>query len=382
MDAAIVHYAEIGIKGNNRGYFEELLIDNIKAKLGEIAESVIRETGQITVNLKHGSDEGEIKDILSRIPGIAYFSFAKRTGLELEAIKKDAVEFMKEKEFETFKVEAVRHDKSRGVKSQELNCVLGEEIINAYGKKVKMKNPDIMLKVEMTSRHTYLSAEEVCGVGGIPTKKNQKVVALLSGGFDSPVAAYLMMKRGCSAVLVHFQNRNQMTASVQDKIEKLALQLSKYQISTKLYIVPFDELQKEIIANVNSTLRMLVYRKLMIKIASRIAGNEKAKFLVVGDSLSQVASQTIENLEATYYRSDKPIFSPLIGMDKTEIIATARKIGTFDISALAYGDCCSYFVPKHPELKAAAGTLEKAMDGMDTEKLISQAVGNVIVKEF
>jgi thiamine biosynthesis protein ThiI len=382
MDAAIVHYAEIGIKGNNRSYFEELLIDNIKAKLGALAESITRETGQITVNLKADADTEKVKDILSRIPGIAYFSFAKRSGLELEVIKKDVLDFMKDKKFETFKVEAVRHDKSRGIKSQELNCALGDEIIDAYGKKAKMENPDLTLKVEMTSRHAYLSAEDVYGVGGIPTKKNQKVVALLSGGFDSPVAAYLMMKRGCSVILVHFQNRNQMTASVQDKIEKLAEQLSRYQTGTKLYIIPFDELQKEIIANVRSELRMLVYRKFMIKIASRIAKNEKARFLVLGDSLSQVASQTIENLEATYHSSEKPILSPLIGMDKTEIIATARKIGTFDISALPYGDCCSYFVPKHPELKAAAGMLDKAMAGMDSEKLIDDAVEKAAVKEY
>jgi tRNA uracil 4-sulfurtransferase len=382
MDTAIIHYAEIGIKGNNRSYFEDMLIDNIRKKIGELAESVERETGQITVNLAKNADVDRAKDILSRIPGIAYFSFAKKTGLEFEDIKKDALEFLEGKEFETFKVDSVRHDKTRGVKSQELNCLLGEEIINAYGKKVKMKNPDIMLKVEMSSKNAFISAEDIEGVGGIPTKKNQKVVVLLSGGFDSPIAAYLMMKRGCSVVLVHFQNRNQMTASVQDKIEKLASQLSKYQISTRLYIVPFDEIQKEIIANVHSTLRMLVYRKFMIKLASQIAEKEKARFLIVGDSLSQVASQTIENLEAVYYGSDKPILSPLIGMDKTEIIDIARKIGTFDISALPYGDCCSYFVPKHPELRAEPKEINDAVSGMDKEKLASDAVNNAVIKEY
>ena len=382
MDTAIIHYAEIGIKGKNRSYFEELLISNIKLKMDRLAESISRETGQITINLSDDADAEKAKDILSSIPGIAYFSFAKKTGLDIEEIKKEAVEFVKAMKFETFKVESVRHDKSKGIRSQELNRILGDEIIKTCGKKAKMENPDLILKVEMTNKNTYISSGNISGVGGIPTKKSQKVVALLSGGFDSPVAAYLMIKRGCSVILVHFQNRNQMTASVQDKIERLASQLSKYQVGTKLYIIPFDDIQKEIIANVHSELRMLVYRKFMIAIASKIAEKEKARFLVMGDSLSQVASQTIENLEATYYGSVKHIFSPLIGMDKTEIIAIARKIGTFDISALAYGDCCSYFVPKHPELKAYHGMLDKAMEGMDKEKLVIDAADNAVIKEI
>jgi thiamine biosynthesis protein ThiI len=382
MDTAIIHYAEIGIKGNNRGYFENLLIDNIKAKLGALAVSIIRETGQITVKLSENGDIDAVKDILSRIPGIAYFSIARMVELDKDKIIDAALSFLKDMKFDTFKIESVRHDKKFNIKSQELNCLVADAVINKYGKKAKMEGPDMLLKIETTSRYAYISSEQISGVGGIPVKRSQKVVVLLSGGFDSPVAAYLMMKRGCEVILVHFQNRNQMTASVQDKIEKLAEQLSKYQIKTKLYIVPFDEMQKQIIACVNSALRMLVYRKFMIDMASQIAKQEKARFLVLGDSLSQVASQTIENLEATYYGSEKPILSPLIGMDKTEITAIARKIGTFDISALPYGDCCSYFVPKHPELKATSGLLDKAEDGIESGQMITEALKNSKILEY
>ncbi|MBW2992274.1 tRNA 4-thiouridine(8) synthase ThiI [Candidatus Woesearchaeota archaeon] len=376
---AIIHYAEIGLRGKNRSFFENLLIDNIKKKLG--ADSIVRETGQIRIDLKE-IDISKAEEVLKRIPGIAYFSFAKRSKLDVDSIKKDVLEFLKDKKFETFKVDAMRRDKTVKIDSQELNYILGEEIIKKYKKKAKMKDCDLLLKIEMTTKNAYISAEDIKAVGGIPTKMNQKVVALLSGGFDSPVAAYLMMKRGCSVILVHFQNRNQMTNAVQDKIEKLAGQLSRYQINTKLYIVPFDDIQKQIIANVRSEMRMLVYRKFMLKISSEIAKKEKAKFLVVGDSLSQVASQTLENLSATYFNSEKPILSPLIGMDKDEIIKISRRIGTYDISELPYGDCCSYFVPKHPELKAKAGELDKAFSDIDVSGLVEEAVEKVKVKDY
>lgn len=379
MDAIVVHYAEIGLKGKNRAYFERLLIDNIKKKLGDLADSYTRETGQITANIK--GDISKIKDVMLRIPGIAYFSFAKKTSSDIDAIKKDVLEFLKDKKFETFKVDAKRRDKSVKIDSQKLNCMLGDEIVEKYNKKVKMKDNDLLLKIEINTNFSYISDEDIKGVGGFPTKRNQRVVALLSGGFDSPIAAYLMMKRGCEVILVHFQNRNQLTKSVEDKIIRLAEQLSKYQINTKLYIVPFDEIQKQIIVNAHSTMRMLVYRRFMIKISSLIAREEKARFLVVGDSLSQVASQTLENLQATYFKSDRAIFSPLIGMDKNEIIDIARKIGTYEISELPYGDCCSYFIAKHPELKANAGELMNIEEEFD-EKFISEAVENAKVKEF
>lgn len=382
FDSVVVHYAEIGLKGKNRTYFENLLINNIKTKLGKLADSCIRESGQITINLAKRANLSKVKDIVSRIPGIAYFSFSIRCGLDIKQIKKAAFDSLKDKNFKTFKVDSERRDKSIKPDSMGLNCLLGEEIIKKYNKKVKMKEPDLLLKIERTSTHAYISFQNIGGVGGLPTNQKQKVVALLSGGFDSPVASYLMMKRGCEVILVHFQNRNQMTASVQNKIESLAKQLSRYQIKTKLYIVPFEKIQKQIIANAHSTLRMLVYRRFMIKIASKIAQLEKARFLVVGDSLSQVASQTLENLEATYYSSEKHILSPLIGVDKKEIMDIAKRIGTYDISALAYGDCCSYFLPKHPELKATKGLLEKIESGFEVEDLVKEAVGKVRIKEW
>lgn len=376
-DIAVIHYDEIWLKGKNRFVFEDRLIDNIKNKTGELI--IKKEPGTIIAEI---NDKEKIKDILTRMPGVANFSLAKKVELDMDSIEKESLDFLKDKEFETFKVEAVRHHKDNKFSSKEINEKIGEAIVKEYGKKVKLKNPELTLKIEISLKDAYISTEHYKGVGGIPTYKKQRVICLLSGGIDSPVSAFLMMKRGCEVVFVHFQNQNQMTGAVQDKVEKLAEQLSKYQQSTKLYIVPFEELQKELIMKTPSTLRMLMYRRFMLRIAAKIAGEEKARFLVVGDSLSQVASQTLDNLQATYEASYKPIFTPLIGLNKDEIRRIGREIGTYEISKLPYGDCCSFFVPKHPELKATQGMLKRNEEQFDIEKLIENAIEKVKVKEW
>ncbi len=382
FDCVVVHYDEIFLKGNNRVYFEIMLAGNIKAKMAGLFKSLVRETAQITLELNDDANHDKVSDILSKVPGIAYFSFAKRSSLDMDKLKKEVVEFLEGVEFSTFKIDTRRHSREQGVKSMDMNSVLGEVVMNSCKKKVKLKDPDLTVKVEVSSKNVYLSYDCIEGVGGFPTNPKQKVVALISGGFDSPVAAFMMMKRGCEVVLVHFRNKNQMSSLVEGKISGLVKQLSKFQQHTVLYVVPFDGIQKEIIMKVQSDIRMLVYRRFMIKIASRIAEMNGAKFLVVGDSLSQVASQTLENLEATYIDSEKHILSPLIGLNKKEIIGISQRIGTFGISSQPYGDCCSYFLPKHPVLKARIGTLQKIEQGFDVESLVSDAVKNARVENF
>lgn len=214
------------------------------------------------------------------------------------------------------------------------------------------------------------------GVGGLPASKStQTVVSLLSGGMDSPVASFMMMRRGCHVVLVHFQNHLQMESAVKDKILRIAKRLSHYQDHITLYVVPFAETQAQIIEQVPGNERMLVYRRFMVKIASHIAQQHRAKFLVLGDSFSQVASQTVNNLAAIYERSERPILSPLMGMNKEETMAIARKIRTFDLSALPYGDCCSYFMDAHPalHLRGERVPLDDFMALLPTDQLIQRA---------
>jgi len=380
FDSVIVHYAEIGLKGRNRTYFERMLMSNMRRKLGKLICSCSRESGLISVSLGENPDFGMLRDILTSIPGIAYFSFAKKCGFSMGSIEECAFELLGSgclKEFSSFRVRAVRRDKSNKLNSMEINCALGDAIIRKFGKKVMLRSPDLVLKVEVSNSCVYISAEDVAGVGGFPTNTAQRVMCLLSGGFDSPVASYLLMKRGCEAMLVHFQNKNQASSSVEDKIIRIARQLSRYQNRTKLFIVPFEDIQKEIILKVNSKLRMLVYRRFMLRIASRLAFKTGAKFLVVGDSISQVASQTFRNLSATYKGIDTHILSPLIGMDKKEIIDLARQIGTYDISLLPYGDCCSFFIADSPELSASFRIISDAEALFDINTLVDGALSKV-----
>lgn len=381
FDNIIVHYDEIGIKGKNRSRFENLLMDSIKRKLGPAIKSAQREQGQITLILSKKYSQ-ELGAILSKIPGIAYFSPAKKCSLDFEKLKKETVKYASGLDFSTFKIDTHRHNKNYPVKSMQVNALLGEAVINFRKKKVKMLNPDLALKVEISDKAAYLSHESVQGVGGLPTDPKQKVVALLSGGFDSPVAAYMMMKRGCQVIFVHFQNKNQETSAVRSKIVDIAKQLSKFQLKTKIYIVPFEGIQKQIIMKSRAETRMLVYRRFMLRIASKIAEFEKAKFLVTGDSLSQVASQTIENLEATYMVSAKHVFSPLIGMNKREIIDISKRIETYELSAQPYGDCCSYFLPKHPVTRANIAELEKIESEFNIDVLIRDALNNSKTSTF
>ncbi len=384
IHAAVLHYAEIGLKGGNRRHFEDILMRNVKSKLGLHMVGYRRESGQISVDLARV--EGEevsfeqpdfdfIADNLKRIPGIAYFHFAKRVSSDIDDLKKTVVDFASEHDFTTFKVDCRRPNKNYPMKSMDVNIILGSEINQKLsGKKVQMKNPDLMLRIELQKEDAYLSAGGVRGVGGLPTDQQQKVVLLLSGGLDSPVAGYMMMKRGCEVILTHYKNDNQMSGAVQDKIEQLAKQLSRYQVRTKLYVIPFEELQKEIIMNVKASERMLVYRKVMLNLSSRIADEHKALFLVTGDNFSQVASQTYENLAATYADCPKHIFAPLMGLDKNEVIAISKEIETYDISSLPYGDCCSFFLPKHPQLKATSDMLRNHINSFDLDELGKKAI--------
>ena len=371
----VVHYDEIGLKASNRGQFEQLLVRNMRHKLGDMYLECRREPGQLTVRLKAGADAEDACTRLSRIPGIVYVSPAIRVPTDIAAFTEHGMPLLRGCDFTTFKIDAHRHNKTIALGSMEVNRELGTAVLEEFdGKVVNLGRPEAVLKIEMTGPESYLSVDRIDGIGGLPTDPRQKVVALLSGGIDSPVAAFLMMKRGCQVVFVHFQNRNEMTHSVQDKIEQLARQLSHFQVKTILHVVPFGDLQKEIVKHVHSKQRMLVYKRLMLKLATRVAEKAKARFLVTGDCLSQVASQTYENLEATYSGIDMPILTPTIGMDKRDIVALARRIGTYDISTLPYDDCCTFFVPKHPELRATPESLNEQESRMELTKLVEDAL--------
>ena len=368
----LIHYGEIGIKGKNRAVFENCLVRNIKKALGNEIEKIYREYGRILVKEGEKVNHEMLKEKLAKIPGIENFSFAYEVDLDIEEMKKIAMEIAKNEKFSTFKISARRSNKEFPYSSMQINEIVGEEIKEKLNKKVKLENPELTIFIEVGNKKAYVYKEKHSGIGGLPVGSQGKVVALLSGGIDSPVAAWLMIKRGCSVVFIHFYNESLVSSP--KKVEEIIEKLTEYQLSSKAYFIPFGTLQYEIIKNVQSKYRMIIYRRVMTKIANEIASMEKAKAVVTGDSMGQVASQTLENIHCIYDASDLPVLSPLIGMDKREIIDMAKKIGTYEISIKPYDDCCSFMVAKHPATKASLDKIK------EMEKKIIFGIEEIIEK--
>lgn len=343
INMILVHYGEIGLKGKNRAIFEKCLIDNIKKALGKV--KIYKEYGRIIIEDGKGAEEK-----LKKIPGIENFSLVHIADLDIEEIKKLALEVAKNRKFATFKIDARRANKNFPYNSMQTNEIVGKEIKEKLKKEVDLEKPDLTIYIEIGDKNAFLYTEKVKGIGGLPVGSQGKVVSLISGGIDSPVASWLMMKRGCKVVFIHFYNER-LVASPK-KLEEIIKILNHYQLQTKAYFIPFADLQFEIIKSVPARYRMIVYRRVMTKIANEIAKREKARAIITGDSVGQVASQTLENLNCIYEASSLPIFTPLIGMDKKEIIEMAKKIGTYEISIRPYEDCCSFMVAKHPVTRA------------------------------
>ncbi len=381
IDAIVVHYGEIGIKGANREKFERQLIRNLQLALKNQAK-VLRYYGRIVCNLKENANLEKIKEKLSLMPGIEYFAFAIKTSLDLKKIEQTILKIAKEKNFTTFKIETQRSNKAFPLTSIELNKRLGALIVDKLGKKVKMKNQDITFYVEITEKNAFIYTEKIKGVGGLPVGVSGKVVALVSGGIDSPVASFLMMKRGCKVIVVHFYNKTINTQASLEKIKKIAKRLANIQLSLKLYLVPFKKIQKEIIKQIPAKQRMIVYRRFMHRIAERIAKKENAKALVTGDSIGQVASQTLQNINVIYEVNSLPVFAPLIGMNKMETVELAKKIKTYEYSILPYEDCCSFMIAPHPETHADLTKIKKLEESLEVEKLVEEAFNKAEIIEY
>lgn len=382
-DVIVIHYSEIGLKGKNRDFFEQALMKNLRKLLGENVKKVYRRYGRIVSELSEKFDAEKVKNTLSLTPGVSNFAFAKKVVLDTEKIKKASIELLKQKKFETFKIEASRSNKKFSLTSRQINEIVGETVVEGLGKGVDLKNPDLTVYIEICEKEAFTYTEKYHGIGGLPVGTSGKVIASLSGGIDSPIASFLMMKRGCNIVFVHIFNKTMAGRSVLKKIYKIVDRLSKIQLGAKLYIVPFEKIQKEIIAKVPAKYRMIVYRRFMMKILNEIAKKEGAKAIVTGDNLGQVASQTLENLTCIYEAADLPVLAPLIGMNKGETIAIAKKIGTYEYSIIPYPDCCSFIIAKHPETKARLkDVLEMEKKIENPSKLTKESVEKSEVKNF
>ncbi|NOZ76673.1 MAG: tRNA 4-thiouridine(8) synthase ThiI [Euryarchaeota archaeon] len=374
-DVFVVHYHEIALKGGNRPIFEKRLAENIRRSLqGLGAGRVRRAYGRIVVELGEGADAEGIEEALRKIFGIQYFAPAKKCLQDLEEIKQAALAEASRHDSASFRIQTKRSNKAFGHTSLEVNRMVGAAVQKGTGKKVVLKDPELTVFIEVVDRDAYVYSKRVQGPGGLPTGVSGRALALISGGIDSPVAAYMMMKRGLKLTFLHFHSFPITSRASVEKVREIVKVLSEYQGPSELYTIPLGDIQKRIWTRTPGGLRMVLYRRMMLRLGERVAEQVGAKALITGESLGQVASQTLENLVAIEKAAAMPVFRPLIGQDKEEIIQKARDIGTYDISVLPHEDCCTLFVPKHPETRADPVYVEKVEEALEVGDLIEMGL--------
>ncbi|HEX2386946.1 MAG TPA: tRNA uracil 4-sulfurtransferase ThiI [Candidatus Binatia bacterium] len=383
MNSVLIRYHEIALKKGNRPYFIDLLKRNLVASLRDLK---LREAktlqARILLTFDNHADEEEIGKRLQRVFGIANFSFVDRQRADIDALRAGILDRLDGREFESFRIDARRADKSFPLTSPEINRVLGAAVKDKTGARVNLEHAELTIDVEILPECAFFSFDKIPGPGGLPVGGSGRVVSLISGGFDSPVAAYRMMQRGCRLAFVHFHSAPYLDRTSQEKCRELVQLLTRHQLRSRLYLVPFGEIQRTIVAGVLRPLRVVLYRRMMLRIAEAIARKEKALALATGESLGQVASQTLENMAVIQQAAALPILRPLVGMDKQEIIDQARRIGTFDISSQPDEDCCQLFVPKHPATKSRLADVEKAEARMDIPPLVQMGTEQATVETF
>jgi thiamine biosynthesis protein ThiI len=388
MRCAIVHYHELALKGRNRDFFEQRLIHNIRTVLKDLGATRIESLrSRIRIVLPEHISDQAVRSRLALIFGIANFSLAHSVPLnllkpDLGELSRGIVDAVKHRSFDTFRVTAKRADKRLPLTSMDVEKAVGKYVCDLTGKKVRLTDPDLIIYVELLAKDAYYYMEKFPGPGGMPVGVSGKVACLVSGGIDSPVAAYRMMKRGCNAVFIHFSGRPLVSRDSEDKVSELVQTLTAHQCYSKLFIVPFGEIQREIVAQAPAPHRIVLYRRLMVRIASELAQREGCWALVTGDSLGQVASQTPENLSVIEEAAEFPVLRPLIGMDKLEITDQAQRIGTFTTSIEPDQDCCSLFTPSHPSTKTRIDDIRRIERGLDIGTLVKQGLDRVESSEF
>jgi thiamine biosynthesis protein ThiI len=381
-----VSVGEIALKGLNRRYFEDKLISQLKSSLKKVQHGrIYKEQGKIYIECD-GDDYEEIISRVKKIFGIVHISPCIRVGKDIEELKKAVIEVMRNKKEEgsvkTFKVETNRVDKQFPLKSPEVSRQMGAVILkNVEGLSVDVNNPDIYVYVDIKG-HIYVYTDKIKGYGGLPVGTNGKGLLLLSGGIDSPVAGFLMAKRGVEISAIHFHSYPFTSERAEEKVKTLAKILSSYTGKIKMYSVNILDIQKEINQKCPEDQMTILSRRFMMRIAERVAIDNEIDALITGESLGQVASQTMQSLAVTNASVSLPIFRPLIGLDKTEIIEIAKDIETYETSILPYDDCCTLFLPKHPVTKPRLMDIEESEKNLDVEELINKALETMTVYEI
>lgn len=385
----VVHYHELWLKGRNRRFFLGKLFVALRQSLQGIPVDRIEQPGdRFLVRLGDGASLEDAIKRIERVFGVANYAVARPVERDMEALCREAWEEMQPLDFATFAVRAKRSDKEFPHSTMEIESTVGRYLLDKLhaegrGVRVRLKDPEVTCYAEITPGPLLVYARKIPGPGGLPANTAGRITCLLSGGYDSAVAAYHMMKRGAHLSFVHFYGTGAEAGESSLHVANgLARKLVPYQFHAKLYRVPFEAIQREIVRYAPEDFRVLLYRRMMLRIAEALARRDRSLALLTGDSLGQVASQTLRNLIAVDAASRMVVFRPLIGADKMDILATAKKIGTYDVSSEPFHDCCPVFLPKNPALYASAEDLAEAEEKLDVGALVVQGVRGAMLIRF
>jgi tRNA uracil 4-sulfurtransferase len=383
MDSILIRYHEIALKKGNRRYFIELLKRNLISAVKDLGIKEIRSLpARVLMTFKADYDTEVLIERIRNVFGVANFSMVQRTPRDIDTLRARILESLDGSRFSSFRIQTQRGDKTFALKSPEINRQLGAAVKDQSGARVDLTHAELTVTVEILPRDAFFGFNKIAGPGGLPVGASGRVVALISGGLDSPVAAYRMMQRGCRLIFVHFHSAPYLDQTSQQKVRQLVTELTRCQFQSRLYLIPFGEIQRQIVAAVARPLRVILYRRMMLRIAEQVARREKCQALITGESLAQVASQTLENIAVIEEAAQLPVLRPLVGMDKQEIIDQARRIGTYEISSIPDQDCCQLFVPKHPATRARLAHVQEDESRLNVEDLIRLGTTQAAVEEF
>ena len=383
MTSVVLHYQEIALKGKNRPWFVARLVRNLRRATSDLDVTAVRVLmGRIEMVLGPNADWALVRERLARVFGVGNFAKAGRAPLDVDAIAAEILKDLGDLQPRTFRVSARRADKRFPLTSPQIEREVGGRIKEARNWTVNLSEPELTIHVEALTNEAFYFAGKHPGAGGLPVGASGRVVCLLSGGIDSPVAAWRMMRRGCRVLFLHFHSYPVLSRASQEKVRELATVLTQYQYDSRLLLVPFADIQQQVILSVAPPLRVVIYRRLMMRIAEEVARRHRAQALVTGEVVGQVASQTLENLNRINEVVELPVLRPLIGMDKEEITAAAQRLATYPISIIPDQDCCTLFTPRHPATKARRGDVERAEASLPIDAMIEKALEAAVVEEF
>jgi tRNA uracil 4-sulfurtransferase len=383
MTSVVIHYKELALKGRNRPWFVQRLIRNLRTALEGLQVVSVRSVmGRVEVDFEADAAWQEVRDRIRRLFGIANFSKAGRTGHDFQTMAADILRELGGEVAPSFRVSAKRADKRFPYTSPQIEREVGGLIKQSTGWRVDLSRPALTIHIEVLSDHAAYFFGKEQGAGGLPTGSGGRVACLLSGGIDSPVAAYRLMRRGCTVLPIHFHSYPILSRTSQDKVREIVALLTQHQLRARLALVPFGDLQQQVLLNVPPNLRVVIYRRFMLRIAEQIARGAHARALVTGEVIGQVASQTLENLTLIAEATSMQVLRPLVGMDKDDIVHEAERIGTMPISKIPDEDCCQLFTPRHPATAARRDDVLRAEERLPVDALVRAAVEAVSIEHF